>query len=80
MNSSLFVSDRERRLWTWVAAVVVAIYATLGLAQSLAEELQARDLFVALFLLGMVMIGAAIVALAIRFRPGGAEIGVDVRK
>jgi hypothetical protein len=28
----LFLSAREKRLWTWTLAVVVAIYATLGLA------------------------------------------------
>ena len=26
----LFSSDRERRLWVWTLAVVVAIYSTLG--------------------------------------------------
>ncbi len=34
---SLFATDRERRLWLWTLAVVIAIYATLGLAGTLAE-------------------------------------------
>ena len=33
---NIFSSYRERRLWLWVLAVMVAIYATLGLAQTLA--------------------------------------------
>ena len=37
---SLFTSDRERRLWLWTLAVVVAIYSTLGLAGTLAGALR----------------------------------------
>ena len=33
----LFTSDRERRLWLWTLAVLVAIYSTLGLARALVE-------------------------------------------
>lgn len=29
---ALFASDRERRLWLWTLAVVVAIYSSLGIA------------------------------------------------
>ena len=36
---SPFTSDRERRLWSWVLAVIVAIYSTLGLAGTLAEHI-----------------------------------------
>jgi hypothetical protein len=40
---SWFTSDRERRLWFWALAVVVAIYSTLGLAGTLAEALRERN-------------------------------------
>lgn len=33
-RTSLFASRRERRLWAWTLAVVVAIYSTLGLART----------------------------------------------
>ena len=36
----LFTSDRERRLWLWTLAVLVAIYSTLGLARALVEGLR----------------------------------------
>lgn len=73
---SLFTSDRERRLWLWTLAVVVAIYSTLGLARTLAEELRNRDLFDSVFIFGFLLIGAAVLTLGLKTRPGGAEIGV----
>ena len=57
-------------------AVVVAIYSTLGLARTLADELRNRELLDASFGFSMLVIVAAIVALALETRPGGAEIGV----
>ena len=38
-STSLFTSDRERRLWICALAVVVAIYSTPGLVGTLAEGL-----------------------------------------
>lgn len=73
---SLFSSAKERRLWAWTLAVVVAIYSTLGLARTLAGVLRDRDLIAASFALGMLLVGATIVALALKTRPGGVEIGV----
>jgi hypothetical protein len=49
---SLFTSDRERRLWAWTLAVVVAIYSTLGLARTLAGALSDKGLLDAVFGLG----------------------------
>ena len=73
---SLFSSAKERRLWAWTLAVVVAIYSTLGLARTLAGVLRDRDLIAASFALGMLLVAATIVALALKTRPGGVEIGV----
>ncbi len=75
-SSSLFASDRERRLWTWTLAVVVAIYSTLGLARTLAGILRDEGILVAAFLIGMVLVGATALALGLRTRPGAAEIGI----
>lgn len=73
----LFVSRRERRLWLWTAAVVVAIYSTLGLAGTLAEKLYDAGLLdAALFLLGMLLVGATVLIHGLSLRPGGAQIGV----
>ena len=77
MNSpSLFASARERRLWAWTLAVVVAIFSTLGLARTLAGILRDRGLLDNLFVLGMLLIGAAILTQGLKTRPRGAEIGV----
>lgn len=73
---SFFTSDRERRLWAWTLAVVVAIYSTLGLARTLAGILRDHGLIADAVLLSMILIGAAIVMQGLKRRPGGAEIGV----
>ncbi len=73
---NLFASDRERRLWLWTLAVVAAIYSTLGLTPTLAEELRARNLLGAAFVLGMLLVAATVVTQGLRARPGGAEIAV----
>ena len=74
--SSLFTSARERRLWAWTLAVVVAIYSTLGLARTLAGVLREEGILVASFAAGMVLVGATVVVLGLRTRPGAAEIGI----
>ena len=78
---TLFSSRRERRLWLWVLAVMVAIYATLGLAQTLAETLQERgllDISIGLFLLCMFLVAVTILTQALKVRPGGAEVAVVI--
>ena len=71
-----FSSKRERRLWLWSLAVVLAIYATLGLTGTLAEALREFGLLNAavFFLLGMFLVGATIVTQGIKIRPGGTEL------
>ena len=78
---TLFSSRRERRLWLWVLAVMVAIYATLGLAQTLAETLRERgllDISIGLFLLCMFLVAATIITQGLKVRPGGAEVAVAI--
>jgi len=74
--TSPFTSDRERRLWFWALAVVVAIYSTLGVAGTLAEVLRERNLWGALFVVGFLLVVAAIVGSALKRRPGRREIWV----
>ncbi len=73
---SMFTSRRERRLWAWALAVVVAIYSTLGLARTWAGMLRRRDLLDDAFLFSAFLIGAAIITLAVASRPNIAEVGV----
>lgn len=75
-SASLFASARERRLWAWTLAVVLAIYSTLGLARTLAGMLRDEGLLVAAFAIGMALVGATVLVLGLRKRPGAAEIGI----
>ena len=73
---SVFSSNRERRLWACALAVMVAIYATLGLARGLADALMGTGLGEGLFILACLMVLAAVVTQGLTRRPGGMEIGV----
>ena len=71
---SFFSSRRERRLWSALAIVLVAIYATLGNAPEIAAMLRERKSLTGttfvVFLVALVVISV----LFIRRRPGRAEI------
>ena len=77
-NKPFFSSRRERRLWGWTLAVVATIYSTLGLAATLAGFLRNRGLLDDLFVLGLILIGAAILAQGLTWRPRGIEIVVTL--
>ncbi len=72
-SESFFTSARERRLWFFTLAVVLGIYATLGLGSTLAKIDQ--SLAAAAFLSFMAAAGLTVILLALRVRPRGAEIG-----
>ncbi len=72
----LFVSRRERRLWLWTVAMVVAIYSTLGLAGTLADHLAGTALTTVGFAGGMFLVGTTVVTQGLTRKPRGAEIGV----
>lgn len=74
--SPIFTSARERRLWAWTLAVVVATYSTLGLARTLAGILREEGILVAAFASGMVLVGATVLVLGLSTRPGVTEIGI----
>lgn len=76
MKDPLFTSDRERRLWLWTLVVVVAIYATLGLAGTLAEVLGEHRLLPTVFFFLMVLTVAAIVGSGLKRRPGRRDVWV----
>lgn len=74
---SLFTSKRERRLCFWTLAVVVVIYATLGLARTLAGALGDNEsIGVGLFIPACLLVLATIVIQGLKTRPSGAEIAV----
>ena len=75
-----FTSKREKSLWVWTIVIVVAIYATLGLASIVAEALRAQgmndDIAAAGFLFGMFLVGLAVLTQGLKKRPAGVEIAV----
>ncbi len=76
MPRNLFTSRRERRLWALTLALIAAIFATLGIAGTLASAFRETGADAALFVLGMILVAAAVLAWGLRTRPAGVEIGV----
>jgi VanZ family protein len=71
---SIFTSERERRLWFWALAVLVAIYTTLGLAGKLAAYLRSRNLLDTLFFISFLVVIAAIAGSGLQKQSGRREI------
>lgn len=71
-----YSSATERRLWVATGVVVALIYSTLGLAQTLAEELRNRQLVSDVIWFGLWLVLAAVVVLGLKTRPGWAAVGV----
>lgn len=63
-------------LWGLTGAVVVAIFATLGLARTLSDELRNRNLLDNTFFFAFVVLVVAVVVRALKLRRGGPEIFV----
>ena len=72
----MFTSKRERNLWALAFLVTCTIFATLGIAQSLAHWLIDRDLIDATFGLGMFLVCGAILLLGIKARPSWLQVGI----
>ncbi len=73
---SKFSSDRERRLWVWTAAVMVAIYSTLGPARTLVDALRERNLLRVSFAVVVLVVVGAIAWQWRKRRPDWGEVGV----
>ncbi|WP_428276748.1 VanZ family protein [Candidatus Palauibacter sp.] len=78
MPQSRFSSNRERRLWLWALAVVVAIYTMADLVRTLADALRESgliELTPTMFSAGMLLIGVMILVQGLRERSRGVEVG-----
>lgn len=76
VRKKLFASARERRLWGWSLAAVLAIYSTLGLERALAVRFADTGIGEATFVFCCLLVLAMVVTQGFRVRPGGAGIGV----
>lgn len=72
----LFSSRRERRLWLWTLAAVVAIYSTLGLAGKLSAVLRARGVLDQTFFVAFLVTIAAVLGSGWVRRSGPQELWV----
>ena len=75
---ALFTTAREKRLWCWIAVVMLAIYSTLGPARTLADYLRARGLLRLAFGLLVVVLLVAVLRSWLRRQPGRSEFGVMI--
>ena len=73
---ALFKSKRERYLWVATALVIFCIYASLGLAATLAEYLYHQQLSALILLAGIMTAGAVILLTGLQLRPGGVDLGI----
>ena len=73
---AIFSSRRERRLWIWTLIVVAVLYSTLGVTPMVAASPLFRNLNAALFLLGMMLVGATIISRGLKIRLSGANLGI----
>ena len=77
-SRSVFTSARERRLWLWTLAVLVAIYATLGPVRELADFLRERNLLRLTSAAVLITLAAIIATQWLRTRPGPREIATGI--
>jgi len=71
-----FTSSREKRLWVASLSVFVLIFLTLFIGQPLEKLFQSQDVRAIVFLLVMVLVGAAILLHAVITKPTTVEIAV----
>lgn len=76
MTGALFTSSRERRLWLWAGAAVVAIFATLGQVPAIASALAELGSLDQMFFNTFVVLVVTMVFVGFLQRPGWREIAV----
>ncbi len=70
----LFTSKREKRLWIWTMVIIVAIYASLGIARPISNILIDNGLLTPFFIAGMLLVCVTILTHGFKRRPGKIDI------
>ncbi|MEN3324514.1 VanZ family protein [Mariniflexile soesokkakense] len=73
---TLFTSSREKRLWFWAFIVFNTIYATLFMGRPLACQLRDQNVQAFFFVLGILLVGTAIIIHGVRTKPSKSEISI----
>ena len=71
---AFFKSARERKLWLLALAVLVAIYATVGLGRTLAGVMRDRGILSDSIWIGIFLVTATVVAHGLKLRPARIEL------
>jgi uncharacterized membrane protein YhaH (DUF805 family) len=71
-----FTSAREKRLWLWALLVIATILASLFIGNPLATQLRDQNVQAVFFVLGMLIIAAAVIVHGLRDKPGKIELSV----
>lgn len=74
----IFNSKREKRLWLWALVVLLAIFSTLFAGRPLADLFANQDAQAVIFLLGMLLVGSAMLIHALKTKPDKFEVAVWV--
>ena len=73
---SVFTSAREKQLWSWSAAVILAIILSLFAGRPLARFFGDQNIQAAIFAFGMLLTAIAMCLHAIKVKPGRIELAV----
>ena len=79
VSGPVFSSDRERRLWLCLLAVLMVIYSTMGLVRELALTLRENNLLGLTSTAVLLLAGVAIAVRWAKTRPGRYEIVTGAR-
>lgn len=75
-HSVLFTSRREKQLWAWSAVVLAGIFSTLFIGTPLATQLRDQNVQAVFFVVGMVLVAAAVLAYGVKKRPSKLELSM----
>ena len=70
----LYKSARERKLWIMAMIVMIAIFASIGLASRLAETLRDHGLISIGFWIGIALVALTVIIQGLRIKPGKVEV------
>ena len=75
-NPALFTSSREKRLWFWAFAVFAAIFSTLFMEKTLANQLKDQNIQAVFFVFGMLLVAAAVIVHGLKTKPSRIELSI----
>lgn len=72
----MFTSKREKNLWLWALVIITTIFSTLFIWQPLLQLFGSQNIQAAIFVLGMLLIGLAILSHALKSGQKKVDIAI----